>query len=453
MLHAYGAELVFTDPMEGSDGAIREARRIYAARPGPLLLSRSVQQRRQLARALRHDRRARSSSRPAAALTHFVAGLGTSGTFVGTGRRLRAVDRSIRAHLGAAGLAAARLEGLKHMASAIVPAIYDPVARRRHARRSRPKTRTSSRAGWRAKTGLFVGPSSGAALAACLDVARTDSTRGVIVTVFPDGGDRYLSESLLGRTPTARRCATPRVDVARARSARTANAAYPDECCGALLGRAGRQSSRRCRSRQHHRPASAAADSSSGPTTIARAEAHADDAGRELARLLSLASGSPGGAVGVRSRARVAEPELRDRLGRAAAAAGVAAVVAASRRPVAASTKNRIDRKETRHASPILIPTPLRPFTGQQAVVQVDGATSAKCCAQLTATARRSPRSTCSTTDGKLRSFVNVYVNDEDIRHLKRRGRRRSAPADTVSIVPSVAGGSVAEAVDASCRR
>ena len=111
MLHAYGAEIVFTDPMDGSDGAIREARRLYAAEPGPVFLSRPVQQPRELACALRHDRRRRSSSRPSGRLTHFVAGLGTSGTFIGVGRRLREAKPADQADFGAAGFAASRPRG------------------------------------------------------------------------------------------------------------------------------------------------------------------------------------------------------------------------------------------------------------------------------------------------------------------------------------------------------
>ncbi len=95
----------------------------------------------------------------------------------------------------------------------------------------------------------------------------------------------------------------------------------------------------------------------------------------------------------------------------------------------------------------ILIPTPLRPYTGQQAVVQVDGQDVAEVLQQLTAR-HADLRNHLFKDDGKLRSFVNIYVNDEDIRHLKGEATA-VGPSDTLSIIPSVAGGSVAEAVDA----
>ena len=94
----------------------------------------------------------------------------------------------------------------------------------------------------------------------------------------------------------------------------------------------------------------------------------------------------------------------------------------------------------------ILIPTPLRPFTGHQAVVQVDGQDVAEVLRQLTSR-HADLRNHLFKDDGKLRSFVNIYVNDEDIRHLNGEATA-VGPSDTLSIIPSVAGGSVAEAQD-----
>ena len=94
----------------------------------------------------------------------------------------------------------------------------------------------------------------------------------------------------------------------------------------------------------------------------------------------------------------------------------------------------------------ILIPTPLRPFTGQQAVVHVDGQDVAEVLRQLTSR-HADLRNHLFKDDGKLRSFVNIYVNDEDIRHLNGEATA-IGPSDTLSIIPSVAGGSVAEAQD-----
>src|SRR5437763_2138743 len=126
-------------------------------------------------------------------LTHFVAGLGTSGTFVGTGRRLRKFNPAIKLISFQPDTPFHGLEGLKHMASAIVPGIYDPTLADEDLRidteRSYHIVRRLAR-----EEGLLAGISSGAAVAAMLDVARTIE-RGVIVTVFPDGAEKYLNET------------------------------------------------------------------------------------------------------------------------------------------------------------------------------------------------------------------------------------------------------------------
>src|SRR5438046_55260 len=125
-------------------------------------------------------------------LTHFVAGLGTTGTFVGTGRRLRSFNPAIKLISFQPDSPLHGLEGLKHMASAIVPGIYDPTLAGEDLRVA---TETAYRMVKRLarEEGLLAGISSGAALAATLDVAsRID--RGVIVTVFPDGAEKYLTE-------------------------------------------------------------------------------------------------------------------------------------------------------------------------------------------------------------------------------------------------------------------
>ena len=180
-----------------------------------------------------------------------MAGLGTSGTFVGTGRRLREWRPSVELISVQPESPLHGLEGLKHMASAIVPPIFDPALANRDLRVS---TEDAYRLVIRLarEEGVLVGPSSGAALAACLRVA-TDIERAVIVTVFPDGGDRYLSEQFwtgsagaaaTSRTDSTAAPARPRAPgpilglpaaalaAIRAHGAQT----YPDECCGALLG-------------------------------------------------------------------------------------------------------------------------------------------------------------------------------------------------------------------------
>ncbi|MGH2405956.1 MAG: PLP-dependent cysteine synthase family protein, partial [bacterium] len=125
-------------------------------------------------------------------LTHFVAGLGTSGTFVGVARRLRELNAAIRLISFQPDSGFHGLEGLKHMATAIVPGIYDPsLAHQDLAISTEDAYRMVRRLA--REEGLLVGISSGAALAACFQVASAVQ-RGVVVTVFPDSADKYLSQ-------------------------------------------------------------------------------------------------------------------------------------------------------------------------------------------------------------------------------------------------------------------
>jgi cysteine synthase B len=241
LLHAYGAELVFTDPMDGSDGAIREARRLFQVSPDqyfyPDQYSNPANWRAHFdgtANEIIEQTQGR--------ITHFVAGLGTSGTFVGTGRRLREWRPSVQLISVQPESPLHGLEGLKHMESAIVPSIYDASLADRDARVS---TEDAYRLVLQLarEEGILVGPSGGAALAASLLVAG-EIERGIIVTVFPDGGDRYLSESFWANAPAPRdtdsvrrpaylvRLGAGTDEAIRAHGVST----YPDECCGALLG-------------------------------------------------------------------------------------------------------------------------------------------------------------------------------------------------------------------------
>ena len=194
ILHALGAELVLTDPTEGSDGAIVVARQLAAEQPdtywyanqynndanwqahhkstGPEILCQTNEQ-----------------------VTHFVAGLGTSGTLMGTGRYLREQLRGVKIIAFEPDASFHGLEGLKHMPTAIKPAIYDPSfadqtlgmvtedAHKMVLRLAREE-------------GLFVGISSGAAAVAALKVAG-ELEAGVVVTLFPDAGYKYLSDKSL----------------------------------------------------------------------------------------------------------------------------------------------------------------------------------------------------------------------------------------------------------------
>ena len=124
ILKAYGAEIVLTDPGEGSDGAIRKCREIYAADPDRLFLSRSVQQSGQLEGALRQYR-ARDYRTDRRRVTHFVSAMGTSGTFMGVTRRLQRDLPGVKCYSAQPSSGFHGLEGLKHMPTAIVPGIYD----------------------------------------------------------------------------------------------------------------------------------------------------------------------------------------------------------------------------------------------------------------------------------------------------------------------------------------
>src|SRR5216117_343100 len=190
ILRALGAELVFTNPLEGSDGAIREARRLYAEDPERYFYP--DQYNNDANWQAHYDTTAPEIiEQTSGRLTHFVAGLGTGGTFVGTGRRLRKFSAGIKLISFQPDAPFHGLEGLKHMASAIVPGIYDPTLADEDLRISTERSYRMVRRLAR-EEGLLAGISSGAAVAAMLDVARR-LDQGVIVTVFPDGAEKYLN--------------------------------------------------------------------------------------------------------------------------------------------------------------------------------------------------------------------------------------------------------------------
>jgi len=191
ILRALGAELVLTSPLESSDGAIREARRIYAADPDayfyPDQNSNDANWR------AHYDTTAPEIiEQTSGTLTHFVAGLGTSGTFVGIGRRLKKFNPSIKLISFQPDSPFHGLEGLKHMDSAIVPSIYDPTLADEDLRVNTEHAYRMVRRLAR-EEGMMAGISSGAAMCAMMDVARR-LERGVVVTVFPDGAEKYLTE-------------------------------------------------------------------------------------------------------------------------------------------------------------------------------------------------------------------------------------------------------------------
>jgi cysteine synthase B len=190
ILRAFGADIVYTDPMEGSDGAIVRVRAMHAAEPERYFYADQYSNPANW-RAHYDTTAPEILGQTGGRLTHFVAGLGTSGTFVGAGRRFREVNPAIRLISVQPDSPLHGLEGLKHMATAIVPAIYD-------ARLADEDIGVSTEEAFEltrrlAKDGLFVGISSGANLAGALQVARRASD-AVVVVIFPDGGEKYLSE-------------------------------------------------------------------------------------------------------------------------------------------------------------------------------------------------------------------------------------------------------------------
>ena len=195
ILGTYGAELIYTDPMDGSDGAIREARRLYAEAPDRYFYPDQYNNDGNW-QAHYETTGEEIIAQTDGRVTHFVAGLGTGGTFVGVGRRLRAFEREQNRRIELVSVQPDSplhgLEGLKHMDTAIVPGIYDRSLANEDLRIGTEAAYEMVRR-LALEEGVLVGPSSGAALAAVLRVAKRMHD-GVIVTVFCDGGERYLTQ-------------------------------------------------------------------------------------------------------------------------------------------------------------------------------------------------------------------------------------------------------------------
>jgi cysteine synthase B len=198
ILRAYGADLVLTNPLEGSDGAIRKARALYESDPDRYFYPDQYNNDANW-RAHFDTTAPEIIEQTGGRLTHFVAGLGTSGTFMGVGRRLRTFNPSIRLVSVQPDSPLHGLEGLKHMESAIVPGIYDPALADEDIRVSTEAAHELTRQ-LAVQEGLLVGISSGANLAGALRVAR-DTSDAVIVVIFCDGGEKYLSERFWEEPP------------------------------------------------------------------------------------------------------------------------------------------------------------------------------------------------------------------------------------------------------------
>ena len=191
ILGVFGVDLVLTSGLEGSDGAIREARRLYGESP-ELYFYPDQYNNPANWRAHYETTAPEIWDQTSGRITHFVAGLGTSGTFVGTSRRLKELNPSLKAISFQPDSPFHGLEGLKHMESAIVPGIYDPEIADQNLEISTEEAHGYAKRLAR-EAGLLVGISSGGALAASLKVAQ-GLNEAVIVAVFPDGGDKYLTD-------------------------------------------------------------------------------------------------------------------------------------------------------------------------------------------------------------------------------------------------------------------
>jgi cysteine synthase B len=195
ILAAYGAKIVWTDPADGTDGAIRKARELAATEP----------QNYWYADQYSNDNNWRAHYETTAneiwrqtegRVTHFLAGLGTSGTFVGTTRRLKELNPRIECISLEPDSPFNGLEGLKHMATAIVPRIYDATLADRRMEMPTEAAYAMARRLPR-EEGLLVGISAAAAVAGALRIAEECASKreeAVIVTILADGADKYLSE-------------------------------------------------------------------------------------------------------------------------------------------------------------------------------------------------------------------------------------------------------------------
>jgi len=191
MLLSYGAKLHITSPLTGSDGAILKARELVSTYPDRYFYAD------QYSNPANWQAHFNGTAREIfdvleGEVTHFVAGIGTSGTFIGTSRGLKERDSSIKVVSFIPQSPLHGMEGLKHLPTAMVPSIYDPsVADQELLVETEDAYRMVRRLA--VEEGLLVGPSAAGAVVAAIQVAA-NIDRGTIVTVFPDNGLKYLSE-------------------------------------------------------------------------------------------------------------------------------------------------------------------------------------------------------------------------------------------------------------------
>lgn len=193
IIGAFGAKVILSDPLEGSDGAIRLCRKILEQNPQRYF--KPDQYFNPMNAQAHYETTGPEIYRQTRGeITHFIAGIGTGGTIMGVGRYLRERNPRIRVIAVEPDDALHGLEGLKHMASSIVPGIY-------HEEELADKVPVATEAAYAMvyrvsqEEGILVGQSSGAAMHATLEVARR-LTSGTLVTLFPDFGDKYLTTNL-----------------------------------------------------------------------------------------------------------------------------------------------------------------------------------------------------------------------------------------------------------------
>jgi cysteine synthase B len=192
ILEAFGAELLLSPSEEGTDGAIRLAYRIYSEDSGMYFMPNQFDNQ---ANVLAHYETTGKEviEQTGGKITHFVAGMGTTGTLMGVGKRLKEFNKDIKI-IGVEPVLGHRIQGLKNMSEAIVPKIFDPsILDERYIVNDEEAFDTTRMLA--VKEGIFVGMSSGAAMHIALRKS-SELKGGVIVVVLPDRGDRYLSTSL-----------------------------------------------------------------------------------------------------------------------------------------------------------------------------------------------------------------------------------------------------------------
>jgi cysteine synthase B len=191
MIKAFGADLIYTDQMYGTDGAIDEAKRIYEGSPDKYYYVDQYNNEKNW-QAHYHGTGQEIISQTNGAITHFVSGLGTTGTFIGTGRRLKKYNSGIQLISVQPDSPLHGMEGLKHLETAHVPGIYDPTLADHNidvpTEDAQKLVRLLAK-----KEGLLIGNSAGAAMSAALQVAQ-NLNYGVVVVIFPDAAYKYFEQ-------------------------------------------------------------------------------------------------------------------------------------------------------------------------------------------------------------------------------------------------------------------